>query len=156
MKVMKSSFISIFILTLILTGACFRENSIDSTEIKKNIYLVMDSQIRAWNDGNIEEYMSGYYPSDSLRFASGGSVSYGWEETLERYQRGYPDKESMGILSFTEIDIKVISDDAALVFGRWKLERVSNTSSSGLFTLVFQKTNIGWRIIHDHTSSHTN
>ena len=118
----------------------------------RSIKMVMNKQVRAWNAGDIEEYMSGYDKSDSLRFASGGTVSYGWESTLERYKKGYPDKSSMGHLSFSEIDIKVISDEAAVVFGRWDLTREDNTTLSGLFTLLFKKTDPGWRIIYDHTS----
>jgi ketosteroid isomerase-like protein len=99
--------------------------------------------------------MFGYLKSDSLRFASGGNVSYGWQTTLERYAKGYPDKEAMGKLTFSKIDIKIISEDAALVFGKWELERESD-SPWGLFTLLFKYTETGWRIVHDHTSSAAN
>lgn len=119
---------------------------------KMDIAKVIFDQQTAWNKADIEGYMAGYFHSDSLRFASGGKVSYGWETTLERYQKGYPDKETMGKLTFSDIDITMISEDAALVFGKWELER-ENDHPWGLFSLLFRKTNAGWRIVHDHTSS---
>jgi len=155
-KIYNFYFITVVTLTLLNASACLREESSGSAEIIKNIQLVMTAQVQAWNNGNIEEYMAGYYHSDSLRFASGGTVLYGWESTLDRYKKGYPDKSTMGVLTFSDVDITIISENAALVFGKWQLERENKTNTSGLFTLIFRRTNLGWRIIHDHTSSRTN
>lgn len=125
--------------------------STDKAE-KKEIFQVLMEQQDGWNDGNIETYMQGYQQSDSLRFASGGNVSYGWQTTLDRYLKGYPDKTAMGKLTFSKIDIKILSETSALVFGKWELEREKD-HPWGLFTLVFKLTEDGWRIVHDHTSS---
>jgi ketosteroid isomerase-like protein len=116
------------------------------------ISKVLYKQAEAWNRGDIDGYMKGYLKSDSLRFASGGGVSYGWEVTLNRYKKGYPSKTAMGRLTFSDIDIQIISSDAALVFGKWELEREAD-HPWGLFSLLFRKTSEGWRIVHDHTSS---
>ena len=124
----------------------------DTTDTKGAIEAVLDEQVQGWNEGDIEKYMIGYDRSDSLRFASGGNVYYGWQATLERYKTRYPDKAAMGILSFSDLDIAVVSEDAALVFGQWKLKREED-EPWGLFTLFFRKTSSGWRIVHDHTSS---
>jgi len=137
---------------LVFFLSCQQMGTMDTEKIKNEILAVVDDQMRYWNEGDIEKYMVGYDRSDSLRFASGGKVSYGWETTLERYQSGYPDKAAMGLLTFSDIDITVISKDAALVFGKWELEREDDTPW-GLFTLLFRKTKDGWRIVHDHTSS---
>ena len=140
--------ISIILIAVLLS--C--QNSVNTTSIKEDILNVLMSQQNAWNEGNIEKYMEGYLRSDSLRFASGGSVSYGWETTLNRYLKGYPDKDAIGQLTFSNINIKLISETSALVFGKWELDRKED-HPWGLFTLLFQKTNEGWRIVHDHTSS---
>lgn len=142
--------ILLFISVLILVS-CNSKNEQDLNQIRD----LLTFQELAWNNGNIEGFMSGYLRFDSLRFASGGNVSYGWQTTLERYKNGYPDKETMGVLTFSNIDIKLIPPDAALVFGKWELERETD-HPWGLFTLVFNKTNDGWKIIHDHTSSANN
>lgn len=125
--------------------------SMDESE-KKEILKVLMEQQDGWNDGNIKAYMQGYQKSDSLRFASGGNVSYGWQTTLDRYMKGYPDKATMGKLTFSNIDINMLSKTSALVFGKWELEREKD-HPWGLFTLVFEKADKGWRIVHDHTSS---
>jgi ketosteroid isomerase-like protein len=98
--------------------------------------------------------MAGYARTDTLRFASGGTVRRGWQATLERYQRGYPDRAAMGTLSFDRLDITPLSDGWALVFGAWRLTRADD-APHGLFTLVLRRTDDGWRIVHDHTSSGT-
>lgn len=121
-------------------------------ETETKILSVMADQVKAWNEGDIEGYMGGYDRSDSLRFASGGEVNRGWTATLARYKRRYSSRAEMGVLTFTDLDVTVLSEDAALVFGAWKLEREKD-SPWGLFTLLFRKTDDGWRIVHDHTSS---
>ena len=142
---------TVFFLITILVS-CKQKSTYKKQEIKDKIMVVLIEQEKNWNKGNIEKYMDGYYRSDSLRFVSGGNVRYGWEKTLEGYKNTYPDKSIMGKLTFSEIDIKVISENDALVFGRWKLHR-KNDNPEGLFTLLFQKTKDTWRIVHDHTSS---
>lgn len=104
--------ILIVLLTVLFSCQC---PSTDE-DAKKEISQVLSVQQKAWNNGNIEGYMQGYHKSDSLRFASGGNVTYGWRTTLERYSKGYPDKTTMGKLTFSEIDIKMISKTSALVF----------------------------------------
>jgi len=116
------------------------------------IRAVLQAQAEAWNRGDIDRFMSGYWHDERLRFASGGKVSHGWQTTLEGYRTRYPDRAAMGTLSFTEIEIESTGPDAALAFGRWALAR-ENDRPNGLFTLLFRRTADGWKITRDHTSS---
>jgi ketosteroid isomerase-like protein len=136
-----------YLILVLFVVSCEPVEQDQIAQIKK---VLMDQEY-AWNQGDIEAYMTGYLQSDSLRFASGGNVSYGWQAALDRYRKGYPDHATMGKLAFSDIRIKIITSDDALVFGKWELERDSD-HPWGLFTLVFNKTNNGWKIIHDHTS----
>jgi ketosteroid isomerase-like protein len=127
---------------------------------RRAVRAVLRRQRRAWNRGDLEGYMRGYARTDTLRFAAGAQERTGWEETLARYRRSYPDAQAMGTLSFSEVDVDLLSGRHALVFGRWDLaydEEASRTSAGGLFTLLFEKTASAdgspWRIVHDHTSS---
>lgn len=151
---MKTRYI-LLILAIAHTIAPVRTSAQLSPE--KAIRSVLDAQVQAWNTGNIEEFMQGYWQSDSLRFASGESVKYGWRTTLERYRKGYPDRVSMGKLTFSNLETTILSADAALVFGKWELMREQDKTEKdrphGLFTLTFRKMPQGWKIIHDHTSS---
>lgn len=123
-----------------------------ATETERAIVALLTAQSAAWNRGDLEAFMAGYAQTDDLRFASGGSVTYGWRATLERYQKSYPDKATMGTLAFSEIVVTELAPDAALAFGRWELTREKD-KPSGLFTLTLKKTAAGWRVVQDHTSS---
>jgi hypothetical protein len=137
---------------LLMLLACGQSVPLDSVEIKKEIFKVLDSQVEGWNTCDLEKYMQGYWNSDSLRFASGGEVRFGWQETLKGYMERYPDKKAIGYLTFHEINIDVLSNNAALVFGRWTLKRDMD-NPTGLFTLLFKRIDNSWRIVCDHTSS---
>ena len=116
------------------------------------IRAVLHQQVEAWNRGAIDAFMDGYARTDSLRFASGGTVHTGWQATLDRYHRTYPDRAAMGTLTFDLHAVRVLSAQWAVVFGGYQLERAEDRPS-GLFTLLFEKRPEGWRIVHDHTSA---
>ena len=118
------------------------------------ILAILQTQADAWNRGDIDAFMQTYAPIDDLRFASGGSVTYGWKPTLERYKQRYPNRAAMGTLAFSELTVTELSPDAALVFGRWQLTRATD-APHGLFTLLVRRTPAGWKIFADHTSSTT-
>ena len=119
---------------------------------KSVIHAVLDAQAAAWNRGDIEGYMDGYDRSPNTEFVGGDSISRGWQTVLDRYKRNYNSREKMGTLTFSDLEITVLSKDAALVLGRWRLNR-ANDEPHGTFTLLFRKTKAGWRIVHDHSSS---
>jgi len=129
-----------------------QQRKINETEIKDQVQLVLNQSVKGWNEGDIEKYMECYLKSDSIRFVGNGEINYGWQTVLERYKKGYPDKATMGFLTFSKIDISVLSQNDALVFGRWHLKREKG-EPNGLFTLLIKKTKKGWRIVHDHSSS---
>ena len=113
--------------------------------------MVLAEQQKAWNDGDIPAFMSGYWNSPQLSFSSSTGVSRGWDVVLTRYRHKYPDKAAMGHLDFSDLEIHTLGDSAAMVLGKWHLKR-SSGDIGGVFTLVFQKFPDGWKIIHDHTS----
>lgn len=127
--------------------------TIQSVQHERTVILdVISRQVEGWNRGDLEAFMQGYAKSDSLRFASGGSVTYGWQQMLSRYQRRYTTRDSMGTLIFSGISVELLSDNTAMAFGTWTLQRTLDRPW-GLFTLLFKKINGEWRIVHDHTSS---
>lgn len=126
----------------------------DRSEVEAGVRAVLEAQVRAWNGGSVRDFMDGYAEADSLVFLSGTTVRRGWEEALYGYLRSYPDAAAMGLLSFDEVTVQPLSGVHALVWGRWRL-RVDgplDAQPGGLFTLVFVRTDQGWRIVHDHTS----
>ena len=114
---------------------------------------VLDDQVVAWNKGDLEAFMAGYWKSEKLSFFSGDKKTAGWQATLDRYRKRYQaDGKEMGKLSFEELSIELLGDDHALVRGRFRLQ-LGKEAPTGIFTLVLRKLPAGWRIIHDHTSS---
>lgn len=116
------------------------------------IRAVLDSQVVAWNRGDLPGFMQGYWRSDSLLFI-GRRITYGYEATLANYQRGYPDKAAMGTLRFELQDIRVLDADDAFVAGRFILSYPHKPDASGWFTLTLRRFPQGWRVTTDHSSS---
>ena len=115
------------------------------------IRAVLDAQSDAWNRGDIEAFMAGYWRSPETVFISGDSLTRGWQTVLDRYKKNYDSREKMGTLTYSNLEITPIGNDSAVVIGRWHLQRAKD-EPHGRFTLIFRKTKQGWRIVHDHTS----
>lgn len=134
---------------ILLTAFLFISFATFSQE--KEIRNVLETQRKAWNRGDIPTFMQGYWKSDSLMFVGSKGPTYGWTKTLENYQKSYPDKAAMGILTFDVKEIKILDETHAFVLGAWHLQREKD-EPQGFFTLLFQKFGDKWKIIVDHTS----
>tara|TARA_R110000787_G_scaffold24931_14_gene70232 strand:+ start:12450 stop:12923 length:474 start_codon:yes stop_codon:yes gene_type:complete len=117
-----------------------------------SITAVLEAQDAAWNRGDIDAFMDGYWRSPELRFASGGNVTRGWDETNARYKRVYATPDLMGRLSTSGYEIVILSPDAAIAHGSWRLDRAGD-QPSGLYTLVMRKIDGEWLIVSDTTTS---
>lgn len=123
-------------------------------DIKSSIERVLNAQVQAWNNHDLEKFMQGYWQSPELTFFSGGQASRGWDEALERYRKRYQGEgHEMGKLEFANLNIAPLSPRAALTRGEWHLTTSDGKNPHGLFTLIFRKFPEGWKIIHDHTSA---
>jgi uncharacterized protein (TIGR02246 family) len=116
------------------------------------IRAVLATQQAAWNRGDIPAFLEGYWNSPELTFSGGDGIVRGYAGLLERYRKSYPDRAAMGGLDFSDLEIRILAPDAALVLGHWHLKRAAG-DAGGVFTLVFRRFPAGWRIIHDHTSA---
>lgn len=120
----------------------------------EEIRALLDQQVKDWNRGDIAAFMRGYDRSADLTFAGHGGVRRGFNAVEARYRESYPTAEKMGKLRFSEIEVRMLGENHALVLGRFELERTAagGGPASGRFTLVLAKRPAGWRILHDHTS----
>ena len=114
------------------------------------IRMMLERQSAAWNAGDIEGFMAAYWRSPRLTFASGDTITRGWESTLAGYRERYPTRASMGTLTFDDLRITGLGSSDALVVGRWRLHR--DQPVGGVFSLVVRRLGRQWRIVHDHTS----
>ena len=116
------------------------------------IRKILDAQQSAWNEGNVDAFLEGYWHSPDLTFSGSGGIARGWDGVLARYKKNYPDRAAMGHLDFSDLEFRFLGKDAALVLGHWHLSRAQG-DIGGVFSLVWQRFPEGWRIIHDHTSA---
>jgi ketosteroid isomerase-like protein len=115
------------------------------------ITAVLQMQQTAWNRGDVDAFLGGYWRSPELSFSGSGGITRGWEGVRERYKKNYADRAAMGQLDFSELEFRFVGPDAALVLGQWHLRR-DQGDIGGVFSLVWQRFPDGWKIIHDHTS----
>ncbi len=134
---------SIFLLVTIQSFA----QQTDETLIRQ----LLDKQTAAWNRGDINSFMKGYWENDSLMFIGKSGVTYGWTNTLNNYKKNYADTTQMGKLAFTILVVKRLSPEYFNVVGKWHLSR-SIGDLSGHYTLVFRKIGGSWVIVQDHSS----
>jgi ketosteroid isomerase-like protein len=116
------------------------------------ITKILNAQQKAWNEGNVDAFLGGYWHSPELTFSGSSGIARGWDGVLARYRKNYPDRAAMGQLDFSNLEFHFLGKDAALVLGHWHLSRAQG-DIGGVFSLVWQRFPEGWRIIHDHTSA---
>nr|MBC7614339.1 DUF4440 domain-containing protein [Pseudopedobacter sp.] len=125
--------------------------SFTSFSQEKEIKALLEKQRLDWNTGDVTAYMQGYWKSDSLLFVSTSGIDYGWQKTLEAYQKFYPNKATMGYLTFDIKKIKMIDETHAFVLGTWNI-KTEKDNPQGYFTLLLEKFKDGWKVVVDHTS----
>lgn len=133
----------IFLLCLLITSI----RAQDLEQIKQ----VLGQQTQAWNRGDLNGFMQGYWASDSLLFVGKSGPQYGWNRTLENYRKSYPDKAAMGILSFDIKEIRLLDKETAFILGAWHLKREKD-EPKGFFTLLMRKVAGQWLVVADHSS----
>ncbi len=141
---MKANFLLI-VLVMIL-GPSYGQN-----KDEESVRLILKNQTQAWNRGNLEKFMNGYWRNDSLKFIGRSGITYGYSGTLANYKKNYSDTTIMGELSFELLELKQLSNEYFFVLGKYFLKRTIG-DASGFFTLIFRKINGEWVIISDHSS----
>jgi uncharacterized protein (TIGR02246 family) len=120
---------------------------------EQSIRAVLDRQVAAWNRGDIRAFMQGYDNSDATLFV-GSTVIRGHQRVMENYLARYSTRDQMGTLTFSNLEVRPLGSDHALVLGNFHLERsaAGGGNAAGIFTLTFERKRGAWKIIADHTS----
>jgi len=138
--------ISFFPILFLFSLICFSQN-----KDEQSIRSLLQKQVEAWNRGNIDEFMQGYWKNDSLKFIGKSGVTYGYNQTLANYKKNYDDTVKMGKLSFDLLEVNKLSPELYFVVGKWFLKR-SIGNIGGYYTLLLRKIKGKWVIVVDHTS----
>ncbi len=140
-----------YALILLIGFPVFSQDNLSEKD-RKAIMEVFKMTEDAWNEGNIDQFMEGYWNSDNLVFVGSAGPTYGWEATRQRYHESYPDRAAMGKLTFRLLNIKKIDRRTVLLIGKFHLSRTIG-DLSGHYTLVWQKIDGNWVIVADHSSA---
>ena len=138
------------ILALVLTTFVLAQKPANQ-KTKEQVQRIFDQQIKAWNKGDLNAFMNGYWKDKRLLFVGSRGPTYGYENTLKGYQKGYPTKEAMGTLKFDIIEMRQWDRKTLQVIGKFTLIRESDTPT-GHFTLLLRKIKGKWVIVSDHSS----
>jgi ketosteroid isomerase-like protein len=141
---------SLVIIIALAAISAFNPLQAQDSEVTR-IKALMNAQLNAWNQGNVEGFMQTYWKSDSLLFIGKKGVTYGWQATLDNYKKAYPGKEGMGTLAFDLLEFKKIAADVYFVVGKWSLTR-SIGDLSGHFSILLRRIGGEWKIVADHSS----
>jgi uncharacterized protein (TIGR02246 family) len=145
------AYLLLVLLSLVAGAGLFARSSDARDADRMAITKVFTEQTAAWNRGDIDAFLLGYWHSPELTFAGSSGVARGYDGVLARYKKNYPDRATMGTLDLSDLEIRFVGPDAALVLGRWHLQRAKG-DIGGVTSIVMQRFPEGWRIIHDHTS----
>lgn len=152
MRTVRRGLAALALLLLCAGAASWAEPAGRATETA--VRALLAAQVAAWNRGDLEGFMAGYWRSPELVFCSGATVTKGWDATLARYRQRYQaEGREMGRLGFDEVEVLPLGEDAAAARGAWRLRMSDGGEPHGLFTLILRRTGEAWRIVHDHTSA---
>ena len=139
---------------MLLVAASFAGQTERKDPAKTEIEQVLHTQQEAWNRGDLEAFMQGYWKSPELTFFAGGKENHGWQAALDRYKAAYASSgHEMGKLEFAGLRIEMLGPDAAFVRGEYHLTMSDGKTPHGLFTLIFRMFPDGWKIVHDHSAA---
>jgi uncharacterized protein (TIGR02246 family) len=124
-----------------------------ASRLELDVVKVVLTQEKAWNAGDIADYVKEFKDSPDTLFVW-SHVSRGFKQILEDYERTYPNRASMGTLTYSELEVHSLSDTFAVCIGKYHVERAKKDGgpADGLFSLVLEKTPDGWKIVLDHTT----
>ncbi|WP_020530533.1 YybH family protein [Flexithrix dorotheae] len=142
-----SKFLSIIVLFFAISLTTNGQSDKDIDQVLN----ILKRQTQDWNNGDIDKFMVGYWPSDKLKFIGSKGVIYGYQATLERYKKNYPDTETMGKLKFEIISSEKLDKKVIFIVGKFHLTREIG-DAEGHFSLTWKKIKGEWVIIADHSS----
>ena len=147
-------FLPLAALALLTVSATAQQQGLTTVPQQQlDVIKVLLAQEAAWNRGDIEAFSESYKNSPDTLFIT-NTVNRGFAGMVEAYKRDYPNKTVMGTLGFAELEVHPLDERFAVVIGKYHLERGKKEggNADGIFSLVLERTDKGWKIIVDHTT----
>lgn len=121
--------------------------------LETRVRAMLDSSAAGWNGGELGTFMSVYLPTAQTTYVGGTGVRVGHESIRQRYAPLFTEGADRDSLRFEDLRVRAITDDVSVGVATWVLHDTTGVTGSGPFTLVLRRTDGGWRIVHDHSSS---
>jgi uncharacterized protein (TIGR02246 family) len=141
-----------------MTSACVhvrvRSGAPDvSSDTQHKLSVAMHESAAAWNRGDLDAFLA-VYKDESLTAFMAPQITYGLQEIRARYARSYfKDGKPKGDLSYDDLKLRALGEDYVLMTGKWHLvDRETGKKQDGYYTLLWERTSSGWKIIHDHST----
>lgn len=149
----RSAFAILFFIVLTFFSLAPMRYAKASSSMNNEVKAVLQMQADAWNNGELDKFLTGYSQSEDISFVSGESQTWGYASLRNRYVKKYGDsKATMGKLTFSNLKVQELGKNNALCIGHWLVEKSDKSTIGGIFSLVLRREKSGWKIIHDHTS----
>lgn len=152
--IIRSTFaaLAIFLYFVIVSSLSATSKTKDASP-QDGVKDLLTMQSEAWNNGDLDKFLTGYVNSNEISYVSSESEVWGYEALRQRYVKKYGEsRDTMGELSFSDLKVQSLGAENALCIGHWHLKREGKDTLNGIFSLVLVKTKSGWKILHDHTS----
>jgi ketosteroid isomerase-like protein len=156
---MRQVFLVLVLAAIWMGSAAATQAQAAGTDDEATLRAAIVAQVAAWNRADIPAFMAAYEDSPETTFI-GLTLRKGYKSILERYQKSYSTGEQMGVLTFNNLEVRLLpgscgAAEFAIVTGRFHLARSAKGEAQkddGIFSLVWHKGPQGWKIILDHTS----
>ncbi len=119
----------------------------DEAEIRQRL----EDSALAFNRGDLPGHLAVY--DESVTFMTKDGPRPGIAPIEKAFRETYfRDGKPIQQLRFEALAVRRLAPDAALATARWVLSGGDKAEQSGWFTLAWQRTPAGWRVVHDHSS----
>jgi uncharacterized protein (TIGR02246 family) len=125
-----------------------RDQLYTASKQQLDVTKVILAQQAAWNTGDLDRYISFYKDApDTEAILAGPTI--GLAAIRNAYHINFPNRDAMGAIENSEVNVRALGDNFALATGKYHLQRSKKGGGDafGTFTQVFEKTSAGWQII---------
>lgn len=121
-----------------------------STE--RQLAAAMAQSAGAWNRGDLDAFLT-VYKDDARTAFMAPTITYGLSDIKVRYARTYfKDGKPKAQLTYDDLQYRALGSDHVLMTGKWHLTDADGKKQDGYYSLIWERTPSGWKIIHDHSS----
>ncbi|OYV73754.1 MAG: hypothetical protein B7Z72_01780 [Gemmatimonadetes bacterium 21-71-4] len=121
-------------------------------QVRREVLAVFEHGARAWNAGNLDDFMSDYLPDSETTFITKTGVLHGVAAIRNVYAARFSPGARRDSLRFQGVEIDILAPDVVNAIAWYVLMRGDSITARGPTSLVMRRVSGRWRIVHDHSS----